>query len=94
MVAYCLMPNHYHFLVRQLSDRALSQWVQMLFNGYSQAINQQLNRKGTLFQNRAKHILIDKDEYLVHLVRYIHYNPVEAGLVHSPEEWQFSNYLE
>ena len=47
IIAYCLMPNHYHFLLRQLTTRPLSQWIQMLFNGYSQAINRQLVRKGT-----------------------------------------------
>lgn len=64
------------------------------FNGYSQAINKQLKRHGSLFQGRVKHILVDKDAYLVHLARYIHYNPVDANLVVAPEKWPYSNYLE
>jgi REP element-mobilizing transposase RayT len=94
LLAYCLMPNHYHFLARQESERPLSDWIQTLFNGYTQAINKQQGRSGTLFQGRAKHILVDNDAYLIHLARYIHYNPVEARLVHLPEKWAYSNYAE
>ncbi|MCK4358230.1 MAG: transposase [Candidatus Cloacimonetes bacterium] len=88
------MPNHYHLLVKQLTDQPLSDWIRNIFNGYTQAINKEQGRSGTLFEGRAKHILIDKEEYLIHLVRYIHYNPVATGLVDSPEEWLYSNYLE
>ncbi|MGH7599077.1 MAG: transposase [bacterium] len=94
ILAYCLMPNHYHFLTRQETDRPLSDWIQTLFNGYSQAINKQQKRSGTLFQGRAKHIWVDNDGYLIHLARYIHYNPVAAHLVSLPENWQYSNYAE
>jgi putative transposase len=94
IVVYCLMPNHYHFLVRQETDRPLSDWIQMLFNGYVQAVNKQQGRKGTLFEGAAKHILVDNEAYLIHLVRYIHYNPVSAHLVRRPEDWQYSNYPE
>ena len=94
LIAYCLMPNHYHFLAQQLTERPLSDWVKMLFNGYAQALNKQLKRSGTIFQGRAKHILVDKDEYLIHLARYIHYNAVEANIVKLPEDWIYSNYLE
>jgi len=66
MIAYCLMPNHYHFLVRQDTERSLPDWYQFLFNDYVQAINKQLDRCGTLFQGRTKHILIDKEESLIH----------------------------
>ena len=94
LIAYCLMPNHYHFLVRQETDRPLSDWIQYLFNSYVQAVNKQLGSSGTLFQGRTKHILVDNDVYLIHLVRYIHYNPTAAKLTRQPEEWQYSNYLE
>ena len=85
IIAYCLMPNHYHLLVRQETDRPLSEWVQFLFNGYVQAINKQLGQSGTLFQGRTKHILVDNDAYLIHLVRYIHYNPVASKIIQQPE---------
>ncbi|MCP4417024.1 MAG: transposase, partial [Chloroflexi bacterium] len=59
-----------------------------------QAVNRQRNRSGTLFEGRFKHKLVDRDGYLIHLRRYIHANPVKAGLVTRLEDWPFSNYLE
>lgn len=94
ILAYCLMTNHYHFLVQQLTDRPLSDWVQMLFNGYVQGINKQQNRTGRLFEGPAQHVLGENEAYFIHLARYIHLNPVEAGMVTKAEEWQFSNYAE
>ncbi len=94
LLAYCLMPNHYHFLLKQLSDKPLSQFIGSIFNSYVQSLNIQEERKGPLFEGRFKHVMIDKEEYLVHLCRYIHLNPVKANLVKSPEEWPFSNYME
>ena len=64
IIAYCLMPDHYHFLVRQETDRPLSNWIQTLFNAYVQVMNKKQARSGTLFQGRAKHILVDNDAYL------------------------------
>lgn len=94
IIAYVLMPNHYHFLVGVDQDGSLSRFFQRLFNSYSQAFNRQQNRTGTLFEGRAKSILIDESAYIYALVRYIHLNPVVAGLVGAPEDWPFSNYLE
>ena len=94
VIAHCLMPNHYHFLLRPEEDGALSPFIQRLFNSYTQAFNRQQGRSGTLFEGRAKSVLVDKDEYIIHLCRYIHLNPVEAGLVSYPEEWPYSSYLE
>jgi putative transposase len=94
MIAYCLMPNHYHFLLRSDDDGALSRFTQRLFNSYTQAFNKQQGRSGTLFEGRAKSALVDTDAYVVHLCRYIHMNPVKAGLVTHPGGWPYSNYLE
>jgi len=94
LIAYCLMPNHYHFLLRQESNIPLMKFINATFISYVQALNKQLKRSGPLFEGRYKHVLVDKEEYVVHLCRYIHLNPVKAGLVTSPEEWPFSNYLE
>ena len=92
LIAYCLMPNHYHFIIRQNSENGISEFMRDVFNTYAQAVNLQQNRKGTLFQGRFKHIHIEKDEHSLHLCRYIHLNPVKAGLVDLPEEWRFSDY--
>jgi putative transposase len=92
VLAYCLMPNHYHLLLRQETDEPLSKFINVLFNAYVQAVNIQQKRKGTLFEGRYKHIRIDRWEYLIHLCRYIHRNPVKARLATKPEDWPFSNY--
>lgn len=94
MIAYCLMPNHYHFLLRADSDDAIGRFIQRLFNGYVQAFNRQQGRSGTLFEGRAKSIEVDDERYAIYLCRYIHLNPVVAGLVNRPEDWPYSNYLE
>jgi REP element-mobilizing transposase RayT len=94
VIAYCLMPNHYHFLLRPGEDDALSRFIQRLFNSYTQAFNRQHDRSGTLFEGRAKSILVDDERYVLYLCRYIHLNPVKAGLVTHPSEWPYSNYRE
>ena len=94
VIVYCLMPNHYHFLLRSDTNNAISRFIQHLFNSYTQAFNRQQGRNGTLFEGRVQSIRVDDETYLIHLCRYIHLNPVIAGLVSHPEEWQYSNYLE
>jgi REP element-mobilizing transposase RayT len=94
VIAYTLMPTHYHFILKQLSNIPISRFISVLFNSYVQAFNRQHGRRGPLFEGRFKHVHIDNEEYLVHLCRYIHLNPVKAKLVAKPEDWSFSNYLE
>ena len=93
IVAYCLMPTHYHLLVR-LKEADLSHQMQLLGISYTKAMNKRYDRVGALFQGafQAKHV--NKNDYLAHLSRYIHLNPVMTGLVKQPEEWEFSSYRE
>jgi putative transposase len=79
LIAYCLMPNHYHFLLRQESAIPLTKFISSTFISYVQALNKQIRRTGPLFEGRFKHKLVDKEEYIIHLCRYIHLNPVNAG---------------
>ena len=92
LVAYCLMPNHYHVLVREKKGNTIPLVFQRLFNRYTKAFNKRTNRSGTLFQGPYRAIHVDRTEYLAHVIRYIHLNPVLAGLVRRPEDWQFSDY--
>jgi len=92
ILAYCLMPNHFHLLLEQQSGGSISKFVQTTFNAYTQAVNKQQNHNGTLFQGKAKGRYIDSEEYALRIVRYLHINPVEAKLVVKPEEWEFSDY--
>lgn len=94
LIAYCLMPTHYHFLIQANLQSDISRFIQRLFNSYTQAFNRQQNRSGTLFESRAKSKIVDSDEYALQLCRYIHLNPVEAGLVTKPGLWKYSSFKE
>jgi putative transposase len=93
-MAYCLMPNHYHFLLRQDGMESAGLVPQRVFNSYTKAFNKRYGSSGTLFEGRYQAIHVDKDVYLLHLCRYIHANPVKHGLVSRLEEWPYSNYHE
>ena len=77
VIAFCLMPNHFHLILRQLKEQGITKFMQKLGTGYTMYFNQKNQRSGALFQGRFKAILVDQDEYLLPLVSYIHLNPVE-----------------
>jgi len=78
--AWVLMPNHVHLLVRTGREK-LSKWVQRLLSGYGQYFNLRRRRVGYVYQGRFKSLLCEEDSYFLELVRYIHLNPLKAGLV-------------
>ena len=84
LLAWCLMPNHFHLLLRT-GSAPLSTVMRRLLAGYAVVFNRHHRRTGHLFQNRFKSILVEEEPYLLELVRYIHLNPVRAGLVASVE---------
>ena len=92
VIACCLIPNHYHLMIYLKTDDLGSKIMHPFTISYTKAVNRQQNRTGPLFQGGFKASLIDKDEYLLHLSRYIHLNPVMAGLAKHPAEWVFSSY--
>ncbi len=89
--AFCLMTNHIH-LALQAGDIPLSRGMQNLIFRYTRWINWREKRTGHLFQGRYKAVLVDGDSYLLELVRYIHLNPVRAGMVKAPEEYPWSGH--
>ncbi len=89
--SYCLMSNHYHLLI-ETPDPNLSQGMRQLNGLYTQRFNRQHGRVGHVFQGRYKSILVEKNEYLMELCRYIVLNPVRAGMVDAPGAWMWSSY--
>jgi putative transposase len=77
IIAFCLMPNHFHLILKQSDENGISNFMHKLSTGYTMYFNKKNKRNGVLFQGRFKSILIENNEYLTHLSRYIHINPVE-----------------
>ncbi|MCX5781544.1 MAG: transposase [Elusimicrobia bacterium] len=94
IIAYCIMPTHLHLLLKQVKKGGISRYMEFVLKSYSKYFNAKLKRTGPLFQGRFKNILIETNEQLLHVTRYIHLNPVSAYLVNKPEEWKFSSFNE
>lgn len=88
---YVLMTNHYHLLL-ETPYKNLSKIMHHLNSSYTTYINIKRKRSGHLFQGRYKSILVDRDNYLLELSRYMHLNPVRAQMVNRPEEYLYSSY--
>jgi putative transposase len=94
VIAHCLLPNHYHWLIRQDGETPGNELPKRVFGSYTQAFNRRNRRSGTLFEGRFKPKLVSEDTYRLHLCRYIHANPVRHGIAFAPELWPYSNYQE
>lgn len=99
VLAFCLMNNHYHFLVKQVSEKGIVNWMSNIQNGYAKYFNIKTKRTGPLFQPIFQAVRIETDEQLLHVSRYIHLNPSTSFLVtieNLPSyEWSsLSYYLE
>ena len=88
---YVLMSNHYHLLM-ETPEGNMSRVMHFINASYTSHINRKHQRSGHLFQGRYKAILVDKDNYLLELSRYIHLNPVRAQIVSRPEDYAHSSY--
>ncbi len=75
LLAFCLMPNHFHLLVFQRQAKALTSLMQSVMTSYSRYFNKKYGRSGSLFESRFRASLISDDAYLMHITRYIHLNP-------------------
>ena len=89
--AFCLMDNHIH-LVLQVGDQSLSKGMHNLSFRFTRWMNYRRGRNGHLFQGRYKANLVDADNYLLELVRYVHLNPVRAGMVSSPADYRWGSH--
>ena len=77
ILAFCMMDNHYHLLVRQRGDNGISKFMQKLGTGWTMYFNQKYQRTGALFQGLFKAVHVNKDEYFIHIPYYIHFNPLD-----------------
>ena len=94
LIAFCLMPTHFHILLRQDMDDGISIYIARVLNSYTKFFNRLHHRKGPLWEGRFENRHVTNDEYFLHLSRYIHLNPVTARLVDKAEDWPASSYRE
>jgi len=95
--AYCMMKNHFHLLVQMkpetdISGLNYSKQFSNLFNAYTKTINKTYQRTGNLFERPFKRILVDSDDYLIHLISYIHRNPKKHGFTNDYSNYPYSSY--
>lgn len=94
ILAYCIMPNHFHFLLKPKKDNAVSDFMRNLQNSYSKYFNTKRERTGSLFQFMFKAVRMETDQQLLHVSRYIHLNPVTSYLmeVEDLESYEWSSF--
>ncbi len=86
IMCYCFMPNHFHFLLRQETAGGISKFLSQFLNSYTRYFNIKNERVGPLFLNDFKNVLVESEEQLLHLSRYIHLNPYSSKVVESLED--------
>lgn len=94
IICFCLMPNHFHFLLKQLTDGGITEFISKLSNSYTKYFNAKTRRVGPLLQGEFRSVLTESNEQLLHLSRYIHLNPSVSGLADNLEKYPWSSYLE
>lgn len=92
IICYCLMPNHYHLLIRQLQENGISEFINKVSNSYTKYFNTRHTRVGPLLQGQFKAVRIENDEQLIHISRYIHLNPIVSFLVKDLKTYPWSSY--
>ncbi|MBQ3109591.1 MAG: transposase [Clostridia bacterium] len=92
LYAYCLMSNHVHIVIKEKEQRDISKIMHRLLTKYSRWFNIKYERTGVLMENRYKSKAVEFDEYFLHLIRYIHQNPMKAGIVEKIRDYRWSSY--
>ena len=97
LFAFCLMPNHIHFLMKELEKNGISRFMSNFQNSYAKYFNLKNDRTGSLFQSMFKAVRIESDEQLIHVCRYIHLNPLTSYIIKDfdvLENYPWSSYSE
>lgn len=96
VLCFCLMPNHFHFMLKQKHEGGIARFISNFTNAYTKYFNTKYERLGPLFQGVFKAVIVESDEQLVHLSRYIHLNPVVSSIIKDEqlETYAYSSYLE
>ena len=94
IIAYCLNPNHYHFILKQIHDKGIEKFMQKLGTGYTNYFNKRQKRSGSLFQGKFKSVHIDSNEYLLYLSAYVNKNNFIHGYTDDSSEWKYASMLD
>ena len=92
--AYCFMTNHVHLVIHEKNLKDVSLIMKRILTKYARWYNIKYRRSGALIANRYKSVPVEVDEYFLHLVRYVHQNPLKAGIVHDLGKYPYSSYVE
>jgi REP element-mobilizing transposase RayT len=92
VISYCLMPNHFHLIIYLTKEVDFSSIMRRFSISYARSLNRWIDSAGHVFQGNFGAQQIHKSEYLTHVCRYVHLNPVLANLVKLPYEWRYSDY--
>lgn len=94
ILAYCLMPNHFHMLLMPSKGRELSQWMQWLLTSHVRRYHRHYKSSGHVWQGRFKSFIVQEDDHLLTVIRYVERNPVRAALVGAAKDWTWSSHPE
>lgn len=92
ILCFCLMPNHFHLLVKQIKDGGVTEFMRRFIHSYTKYRNVKYQRQGPVFQGIFKAVRVESDEQLIHLSRYIHLNPLVSFLTKDLKSYPWSSY--
>ena len=94
VISYCLMPNHFHFLLQQNAPEGVSTLFEKAHKRYARYYNTKHGFKGKIFRTQLNHRETIEEKYILNACAYIHANPLQANLTNFPEDWEYSNFRE
>ena len=94
ILAFCLMPNHFHIVLMAIRAEELSKWMQWLMTSHVRRYHHHYGTSGHVWQGRFKSFIIQEDAHLLTVLRYVESNPIRAGLVNSAKNWMWSSHRE